>query len=162
MSVLSHAGATQFSLVNDTDVVATRHFNAPRHLVFDAWTQPAHLPHWMTGPDGWQMPVCEIDLRVGGQWHFVWRRNDGTEMSMVGTYLEIDPPSKLVSTEKWGKEWPETINSVVLTEDNGQTLMTLTITYPSKVAREKALSTGGVSGMEMSFTRMDNYLQSVR
>jgi uncharacterized protein YndB with AHSA1/START domain len=66
----------------------TRLFDAPRKLVFEAWTNPKHLPHWMLGPDGWTMPVCEVDLRPGGAWHFVWRRADGTEMSMRGVYKE--------------------------------------------------------------------------
>ena len=68
--------------------VMTRVFDAPRRLVFEAWTNPEHLPHWMLGPEGWTMPVCEIDLRPGGAWHFVWRRSDGTEMGMRGAYHE--------------------------------------------------------------------------
>ncbi|MEQ1694136.1 MAG: SRPBCC family protein, partial [Gemmatimonas sp.] len=146
---------------NDVDVVATRVFDAPRHVIFDAWTKPEHVPHWMTGPEGWTMPVCEIDLRVGGQWHFVWRRANGTEMSMVGTYLEVVPPERLVATESWGADWPETINTVVLTESEGRTLMTMTITYPSKADRERALATGGVSGMELSYARLDAYTRTV-
>ncbi len=152
-------GLTTFSTPNDLDVVATRLFDAPRRSIFDAWTKPEHPPHWMTGPDGWTMPVCEIDLRVGGQWHFVWRKANGTEMSMVGTYLEIVPPDRLVATESWGADWPETINSVELTEFEGRTLMTMTITYPSQADRERALATGGVSGMELSYARLDAYMR---
>ena len=85
--------------------------DAPRHLVFAAWTNPEHLPHWMLGPPGWTMPVCEIDLRPGGEWHFVWRRSDGAEMEMSGVYKEITPPERLVSTESWGGNWPETLNT---------------------------------------------------
>ena len=78
---------------SDREIVMTRVFDAPRRLVFEAWTNPEHLPHWMLGPQGWTMPVCEIDLRPGGAWHFVWRRSDGTEMGMHGVYQEIVPPS---------------------------------------------------------------------
>ena len=67
---------------SDREIVVTRVFNAPRKLVFDAWTNPKYLPHWMLGPDGWFMPVCEIDLRPGGSWHIVWRHSNGQEMEM--------------------------------------------------------------------------------
>ena len=79
-------GATTFTTPSDREIVMTRVFDAPRRLVFEAWTNPEHLPHWMLGPEGWTMPVCEIDLRPGGAWHFVWRRADGTEMGMRGVY----------------------------------------------------------------------------
>src|ERR1700744_4743847 len=66
----------KISTPTDTEVVVTREFNAPRHLIWEAWTNPKHVPQWMLGPEGWTMPVCEIDLRPGGAWHFVWRKND--------------------------------------------------------------------------------------
>jgi uncharacterized protein YndB with AHSA1/START domain len=96
-------GATTFTTPSDREIAATRAFNAPRKLIFDAYTKPEHVPHWMLGPDGWSMPVCEIDLRRGGGWHFVWRQLDGTEMEMRGVYKEITPPERLVSTESWGR-----------------------------------------------------------
>lgn len=80
---------------SDREIVVTRVFDAPRRLVFDAWTNPEHLPHWMLGPSGWTMPVCEIDLRPGGAWRFVWRQADGTEMEMHGVYQEVVPPDRL-------------------------------------------------------------------
>ena len=99
-------------------------------LVFEAWTNPEHLPHWMLGPAGWTMPVCEIDLRPGGAWHFVWRRSDGTEMEMRGVYQEIVPPERLVSTESWGGDWPETLNTLILSEEDGKTTITSTDPLP--------------------------------
>jgi uncharacterized protein YndB with AHSA1/START domain len=101
------------------------------------------------------MPVCEIDLRPGGAWRHVWRKADGSEMAMAGTFREVAPPARVVSTEQWGPEWPETINTVVFTESDGQTTITLTITYPSKEARDAALKTGMKDGMEQSFDRFD-------
>jgi uncharacterized protein YndB with AHSA1/START domain len=138
--------------------VITRIVDAPRRIVYDAWTNPKHIPGWMTGPEGWTMPVCEMDLRPGGSWHYVWRRNDGTEMSMTGTVREVAPPERLVTTEKWGPEWPETINTLVLTESGGRTTMTLTILYPTREARDAALQTGMKEGMEQSYTRLDSLL----
>ena len=146
---------------SDREVAVTRVFNAPRRLVFEAWTNPKYVSSWMLGPEGWTMPVCEIDLRVGGAWHFVWRRSTGTEMEMRGVYREITPPERLVSTESWGGDWPETVNTVVLREENGKTTMTLTILYPSKEARENALKTGMKDGMVPTFDRLESFLLSL-
>jgi uncharacterized protein YndB with AHSA1/START domain len=82
-------------------------------------------------------------------------------MEMTGFYREIAPPERLVSTEKWGPEWPETINTLVLTETAGRTIMTLTIHYPSKEARDAALATGMREGSEQSFRRLDDLLQAI-
>ena len=143
----------------DREIVMTRVFDAPRRLVFEAWTSPEHLPRWMLGPEGWTMPVCEIDLRPGGAWHFVWRRADGTEMGMHGAYREIKPPERLVSTESWGGNWPETLNTLVLSEKDGKTTVTLTILYPSKEARDAATKTGMKDGVSVSFDRLAEYLR---
>ncbi len=144
----------------DREVAMTRVFDAPRRLVFDAWTNPKHVPRWLLGPDGWTMPVCEIDLRPGGWWHFVWRKSDGTEMAMSGEYREVTPPERIVNTERWGPEWPETLNTLVFTEENGKTTMTLTILYPSKEARDAAIKTGMSDGASQSFDRLERYLAS--
>ena len=98
--------APAHTVPSDREIVMTRVVDAPRRLVFEAWTKPEHLPQWMLGPAGWTMPVCEIDLRPGGAWHFVWRRSDGTEMGMRGVYREITSPGRLVSTESWGATGP--------------------------------------------------------
>jgi len=161
MPATNKPGTTTFSTPSDREIVATRVFDAPRRLVFEAYTNPKHIPHWMLGPEGWTMPVCEVDLRPGGAWHFVWRRGDGDEMAMRGLYKEVVPPEKVVSTESWGGEWPETINTLTLTEDNGRTTMTSTVLYPSKEARDAALKTGMKDGMTQSFDRLAEYLQSL-
>ena len=157
----ARTGVTNFAIPTDMEVVFTRVVNAPRRVVFDAWTNPKHVPRWMLGPEGWTMPVCEIDLRVGGAWRFVWRKSDGMEMAMTGTYREVMPPERLVSTERWGPDWPETVNAVVLTEAAGQTTITLTITYPTKEARDAALATGMKEGMDPSYARLDSLLATL-
>jgi uncharacterized protein YndB with AHSA1/START domain len=146
---------------SDREIVITRVFNAPRRLVFEAYTNPAHLPHWMLGPQGWSMPVCEVDLRVGGSWHFAWRHTDGTEMAMRGVYQEIVPPERLVSSDSWGGEWPETLNTLVLSEQDGKTRITQHLLYPSKEARDAALKTGMLEGMDQSFENLAEYLATV-
>jgi len=151
----------QVTTPTEREIVMTRVFDAPRRLVFEAWTNPEHLPHWMLGPEGWTMPVCEIDLRPGGAWHFVWRRADGTEMAMSGVYKEVTPPERLVSTESWGGNWAETLNTLTLSEANGKTTITNTILYPSKEARDAALKTGMKEGVSQGFNRLDEYLRTM-
>ncbi len=151
-------GVTRYTTPTDTEVVITRTFRAPRKLVFEAFTSPEHLPHWMTGPEGWTMPVCEVDLRAGGTWHYVFRKTSGVEMDMRGTYREVTPPERVVSTERWGPEWPETINTLEFVEQGGLTTVINTIAYPSREARDAALQTGMKDGVEQSYARMDRYL----
>jgi len=154
-------GATIFTTPSDREIVATRVVDATRSLVWEALTSPEHVPHWMLGPEGWTMPVCEIDLRPDGEWHFVWRGPDGAEMEMRGVYREVVPPERLVNTESWGGEWPETLNTLVLTEEDGKTTMVSTVLYPSKDAREAALGTGMKEGWSASYDRLDDYLRTV-
>jgi uncharacterized protein YndB with AHSA1/START domain len=152
---------TTFTTPSDREIVMTHVVDAPRALVFDAHTSPEHVPHWMTGPEGWSMPVCEIDLRPGGEWHFVWRRDDGSEMEMRGEYREIEAPARLVNTESWGADWPETLNTLVLDEENGRTTITSTILYPSREARDAALATGMKDGAATSYDRLAEYLRTL-
>jgi uncharacterized protein YndB with AHSA1/START domain len=155
------AGATTITTPTDREIVMTRVFDAPRRLVFEAWTSPEHLPHWMLGPPGWTMTVCEVDLRPGGAWHFAWRNADGTEMDMRGVYQEIVPPERVVHIESWGGDWPETLNTQVFSEENGKTTITLTILYPSKEARDAALKTGMKEGVNLSFNRLAEHLRTM-
>lgn len=161
MSTASKVEATTFTTPSDREIAMTRVFDAPRRLVFEAWTSPEHVPHWMLGPEGWTMPVCEIDLRPGGAWRFVWRRSNGTEMEMHGEYREVTPPERLVSTEWWGGDWPETINTLTLSEEGGKTTMTQTVLYPSKEARDAAFQTGMKDGASQSFDRLEEYLRAM-
>ena len=107
------------------------------------------------------MPVCELDLRPGGTWHFVWRRTDGTEMGMSGEYREIAPPERVVHSESWGGDWPETINTLMLAEENGKTTITMKVLYPSKEARDAALKTGMEKGVAASLDRLEDYLREM-
>jgi uncharacterized protein YndB with AHSA1/START domain len=157
----ARSGATTFKTPSDREIVATRVFNAPRKLIWDAHTKPEHVSQWMLGPEGWTMPVCEIDLRPGAPWHFVWRKSDGSEMEMNGVYKTVAPPERLVSTESWGADWPETLNTVLLTEEEGKTTMVSSVLYQSKEARDKALGTGMKEGWSQSYDRLDEYLRAI-
>ena len=161
MATANRVGVTTFTTPSDREIVATRVVDAPRRLVWEALTSPEHVPHWMLGPEGWTMPVCEIDLRVGGEWHFVWRQPDGSEMEMRGVYREIVPPGRLINTESWGGDWPETLNTLVLSEEDGKTTITCRILYPSKEARDAALQTGMKEGVSASYDRLAEYLRTM-
>jgi uncharacterized protein YndB with AHSA1/START domain len=155
-------GVTIFTTPTDLDIVFTRVVDAPRRIVFDAFTNPKHVPNWLVGPDGWTMPVCEIDLRPGGGWRYVYRKANGKEMTLHGSYREVAPPERLVHTESWDPEWPDTVNTMILTESAGQTTITITVSYPSKAARDAALKTGGTSGMDQSFAKLDVLLRTMK
>ncbi len=161
MATTSGGNATTLTTPSDREIVITRVLAAPRRLVWEAWTSPEHLPRWMLGPEGWSMPVCEADLRPGGAWHFVWRHADGSEMAMRGVYREVVPPERLVSTESWGGDWPETVNTLTLTEEGGTTTVTQRVLYPSKEARDAALRTGMKEGMNLSFNRLEALLRTM-
>ena len=157
---MSPAPAT-FEMRGDRDLVITRSFNAPRRLVFDCFTKPEHVPNWMIGPDGWTMPICEVDLRVGGAWRFVYEKPGHPGMTLSGSYIEVSPPAGLVAHERWGPEWPITVNTLDLTEAGGVTTVVQTVTYPSAEARAAAMQTGMSAGMEMSFRRLEAHLATL-
>jgi uncharacterized protein YndB with AHSA1/START domain len=158
MATVSTVGHTTFTTPSDREVALTRIMDAPRKLVWVASTSPEHVPHWMLGPDGWTMPVCEIDLRPGGKWHFVWRETSGKEMEMRGVYREVIPPERLANTESWGGTWPDTFNTTIFIEMGTQTRIVSTVLWPSKAARDAALATGMKAGWSHSYDRLDQYL----
>ena len=161
MTPAAKTGVTTYATPSDREIVVTRVVDAPRRIVFDAVSNPKHVPQWLTGPEGWTMPVCEIDLRPGGAWRYVYRKDDGSEMTLQGSYREVAPPVRVVSTESWGAEWPETVNTMVLTESEGQTTITITVRYPTKEARDAALKTGMKEGMDQGFAQLDDLLDTL-
>ena len=144
----------------DREIVRTRVFDAPRELVFEALTKPGLLQRWLLGPPGWSLPVCEIDLDVGGALRFVWRGPDGTEMGMSGVYREVAPPERLVHTELFDADWTggETLVTTVLREQAGRTTLTSTVLYSSWEARDAALRTGMEQGVAASYDRLAELL----
>ncbi|MEA2707544.1 MAG: hypothetical protein QOF78_145, partial [Phycisphaerales bacterium] len=97
-----NTGQLKLTTPGERELVMTRTFDAPRKMVFDAFTKPELLKRWLLGPPGWSMPVCDVDLRVGGAYRYVWRKDsDGTEMGMGGVYREIIAPERVVATEKF-------------------------------------------------------------
>jgi uncharacterized protein YndB with AHSA1/START domain len=145
---------------NDRDVVVTRVFDAPRSLIWECHTKPDLVRRWMLGPDGWTMPVCDIDLRVGGRYRNVWRsETDGSEFGFRGEYRELKAPVRLVHTEWFdGQEYDEnnaTVNTLTLDEEGGRTTLTYVMRFPTKEIREQALGTGMTDGMASSYDRLE-------
>jgi uncharacterized protein YndB with AHSA1/START domain len=145
----------------DREVELTRDFDAPASLVFDALTQPEWLRRWY-GPTGWTLVVCEIDLKVGGAWHFVVRRPDGKEIGQLGVYREIVKPRRIVNTESW-EDWDagETLVTTVLTEQEGKTKFQATILFPSQEVRDTVVKAGLEHGAKESYDKLADVLKTV-
>jgi uncharacterized protein YndB with AHSA1/START domain len=160
---MASTGKLKVTTPTDCEIVMTRVFDAPRGLVFDAWTKPELLKRWLHGPDGWLLSVCEIDLRIGGRYRYVWRHTDGREMGMGGVYREIVPPERLVTTELFDEDWTggETVGTLIFTEQAGKTTLTQTLLYSSREARDGALKTGMEQGVAASYDRLEDMLASI-
>jgi uncharacterized protein YndB with AHSA1/START domain len=159
---MTNPGNLKLTTRGDREIVITRAFDAPRKLVFDAFTKPELVKQWLLGPDGWSMPICEIDLKVGGKYRYVWRRDkDGTEMGMGGVYREIVAPERIVATEKFDQSWypGEAVGTFVLTEQAGKTTLTETILYESREARDGVLKSGMEKGVVASYDRLERLLE---
>jgi uncharacterized protein YndB with AHSA1/START domain len=157
---MSAASTMTVTTPSDREIRFTRTFKAPCTLVFDTFTKPDLLARWMIGPDGWTMSVCEVDLRPGGRFRYVWTKAGGKEMGMGGTFVEVTPPSRIVHVEVFDEDWTggETRVTTELTEAAGVTTMSMTVAYASMAARDGALQSGMTSGMEMSYQRLDALL----
>ena len=152
-----NTGKLKVTLPDACEIRLTREFDAPRQLVFDANTKPAMLQRWLFGPDGWSMAVCEVDLRVGGKYRYVWRHADGREFATGGKFLEITPPAKIVSTERFegAMDQGEAVNTAEFTERAGKTTVTLTMRFPSQEVRDGAIQSGMNEGIELGYARLD-------
>ena len=146
----------------DREIVMTRAFHAPRRLVFDALTKPELVKRWLIGPPGWSMPVCEIDLKVGGSYRYVWRHTDGKEMGVRGVYRDIVPEERVICTERFDEAWypGEALLTTTLVEQDGKTTLTSTVLYVSKEARDGVLKSGMENGVAASYDRLAELVSS--
>ncbi|HTV68328.1 MAG TPA: SRPBCC family protein [Rhizobiaceae bacterium] len=145
---------------SDTEFSVTRVFNAPARLVFDYHTKVEHVKKWQLGPDGWSMPVCEIDLRVGGKYHYKWRGDaEGMEFGARGEFKEIVAPTRLVHTESMygvpGAEGEVALCTLTFDEKGGRTTLVTTMKFSSKEVRDGAMASGMADGMSTSYDRME-------
>ena len=161
MSKTTHERATVTT--EGTDIVITRRFNAPAQLVYDAMTTPEHVRQWWGAGYG-EMTACEIDLRVGGRWHFAQVTPDGQEVSFSGEYLELDPPGRMVHTERFDN-MPEGEPSTIVTtftEEDGVTTLHAVCTYDSPETAELVIGTGMEGGLQSSYDAIDDLLDRLQ
>lgn len=166
--MVSTAKTAQVSLPSDHEVEVVRDFRAPRVLVYEAYTRPELMQRWLVGMPGWSMPVCEMDVRVGGRFRWRWRSDeDGSEFGFHGEFVEVDAPARLRHTEFFdpgdtaehmGDE-PAMVTVLFDERDDVATVRTL-IEYASKADRDAAMATGMTDGMEMSYQLLDALLAS--
>ena len=143
----------------DREIVMKRVFDAPRARVFDAFTKPELIKRWLLGPDGWSMPICEVDLRVGGRYHYVWRNDaDASEFGFNGAYREIDEPDRIVHVESMDGNPGEALVTTTFVERNGSTTVTMTIRHESREVRDMVIETGMAEGVGRSYQRLDDVL----
>ena len=144
---------------SDREIMMTRLFDAPRGMVFDCYTKPHLLKRWMF-PDGWQMTICDNDLRPGGAFRWEWRKADGREMGMSGIYREVVRPERIVRTEIFDQDWTggEALGTVLLAEYDGTTIVTMSVIYSSRDARDGALKSGMKDGVVTSYAKLDALL----
>jgi uncharacterized protein YndB with AHSA1/START domain len=154
----------QLTTPSDREIVMSRTFDAPRELVFEAWTKPEHVRHWW-GLRSAKMLVCEAEVRPGGSWRYVTADSDGHEVPFTGVYQEITPPERLVYSEVYDIEpfnlGAPAVNTVTFSEEGGRTLLTITTVYPSKEVRDFVLGTGMEGGAAESFDRLAEHLKTL-
>ena len=165
MVVSSAANSDSFKVTtpSDQEICMTRLLDAPRHLVFEAMTNPEHVKRWWGRlGEGYSVPVCEIDLRPGGAWRFVNRHPKG-EVAFYGEYREITPPSRLVFTEIF-EQFPDSVSVVTaeFTDEGGKTRLTATVRYPSLEVRDMVLASGMASGASISYDRLEDLVAELQ
>lgn len=153
---------TTIDTPSEREVTLTRGFEAPRELVFRALTEPDLLKQWY-GPSGWQLVVCDVDLRVGGEFHFVSQRPSGKSVGQRGQYREIKVSERLVHTE-WWEDWNpgECLVTLQLAERAGQTLLTSTTLFPSRAVRDTILESGMKHSANELHDKLSALLSTVR
>ncbi len=145
---------------SERELTLIRTFDAPRHLVFEALTRPDLLRRWFGVFGGWSLVVCEIDLRVGGAYRYVWSGPEGPDMGMSGVYREVLPPSRLVATEKFDEAWypGDALVTTVLVEESGRTTLTTTVLYESREARDTVLASPMEQGVAAGYDQLEKLL----
>jgi uncharacterized protein YndB with AHSA1/START domain len=164
MSATRTAGKLEVTTPSDREIAMTRVFDAPRRLVYDALTKPELVRRWLGVFGGHVMEVCEIDLRVGGKYRYVWRNEDGATMAMGGVYREIVPQERLVTTEVFDDPWyeGEGVGTLTLAEKDGKTTMRTVVRYDSREIRDGILKSGMESGVAASYDVLEGLLKPQR
>jgi uncharacterized protein YndB with AHSA1/START domain len=158
---MKNTGTLKVTTPTDREIAFTRVFDAPRHVVWDAFTKPELLKRWF-GPRGWSLVVCEVDLRVGGGFRFVLRGPGGKDMGMRGVYREIVPPERSVHMESFDDYPGESQVTAAFVEGEGKTTLIATVLYPSKEIRDIVIQTGMEHGAAESYDKLAELLAEDR
>ena len=152
----------QVTTPSDEEIRITRSFDAPRMMLWDAYTRPELVKRWLGRMPGWSWAVCEMDVRKGGRYRWLWRGPEGAELGLAGVYLEVVPGERLVSTERYDQQWyeGEAVGTVEFTEAGGRTTLVTTLRYASKDVRDAVLQSPATSGMESGYAALDELLAS--
>jgi uncharacterized protein YndB with AHSA1/START domain len=156
---MRNTGSLKVTTPTDREIVLTRVFDAPRHLVWEAFTRPELLERWF-GPRNWSLVVCEVDLRVGGGFRFVLRSPDGRDLGMRGTYRELVPGERAIHTESFDDFPGESTVTTVLVEQKGTTTLSATLLYPSREIRDAVIQSGMEHGAGESYDKLAELLSN--
>jgi uncharacterized protein YndB with AHSA1/START domain len=155
-------GTATVTLPSDEQILITREFDAPKHLVYKAWTTPELVKRWWSAKRG-EVTVADIDLRVGGKWRYVMIASEGFEVGFHGEYREIVPNERLVSTEVYeGMPDAEALNTLTLTESDGRTTLTILVEHTSKEDRDGHINSGMEDGMQDALDLLEEVAVSLR
>jgi uncharacterized protein YndB with AHSA1/START domain len=159
---MTSSGTAKVTLPADEQILITREFDAPKHLVYKAWTTPELVKRWWSGHRG-EMTLAEIDLRVGGMWRYVMVATGGYEVAFHGEYREIEPDERIVATEVY-EAMPEgeALNVVTFSEVDGRTTLELLVETPSKDVRDAIIDSGMEVGMQEQMDLLEQIAVSLR
>lgn len=155
------SGTAVVTLPSDTEILITREFAAPKHLVYKAWTTPELIKRWWSGTYG-EVTVADVDLRVGGTWRYVMVTDEGFEVGFHGEYRELVPDERIVSTEVYeGAPEGEALNTLTLTEKDGRTTLSILVRHSEKAHRDAHIDSGMEGGMQISMDHLEQVAVSL-
>src|ERR1700740_3586505 len=155
---MTDSGSLKVPTPSDREIRMTRVFDAPRQLVFEAYTKPELLKRWLLGPPGWEMVVCEVAMKVGDNYRYEWRNAEGTQFGLGGVCREFLRPDRIVCTELMDGFPNESLVTTVLVEQSGRTTLTTTCLYESREVRDMVIKSGMERGVEASYNRLEEML----
>src|SRR5919197_2110223 len=156
------SGRAKLTLPTDEQILVTRDFDAPRHLVYEAWTTPELVKRWWSANRG-EVAIAEIDLRVGGSWRYVMVADGGFEVAFHGEYREIVPNERIVSTEVYeGMPDAEAVDTMTLDETDGRTTLTILVQHSTKAHRDAHIESSMEAGLQDSLALLERVAVSLR
>ncbi len=164
----NESAKTQLSLPSNQEILVTRTFAAPRDLVWQMWTTAEHLQHWW-GPEGWTLPICDVDFRPGGTWFYCMQGPDGMKSYGKATYLEIDAPKRIVYEDAFVdadgnllEGMPVGHIALEFEEAGGKTTVRNTVRYPTQADRDQVVEMGVEAGIDQTWNRLEAYLAQMQ